>query len=76
MLPTKRLDGGICECGRPIGQCTKGDMDYCDAGEDSDCPTCGGSGVLEDECECQAIEDICCCLHPRPPICPECGGNG
>jgi hypothetical protein len=32
-------------------------------------------GVLEDECECQAIEEVCCCLHPRPPICPECHGH-
>jgi len=70
---------GQCECGRPPGQCIKGDLDYCDAGDDLDlncCPVCGGSGVLEDECECMAIEDVCCCRNPKRPICPECNGAG
>lgn len=40
---------------------------------DEDCPMCGGSGVLDDECEC--MDDTCCCLVPTPPICPECGGG-
>lgn len=43
--------------------------------DDKVCPACGGSGV-SDECECQSIEDICCCLHPRPMTCDECGGEG
>lgn len=44
-------------------------LDYCDDGE---CHLCGGSGVLDDECECSAFEDVCCCLHPTPRECPEC----
>lgn len=42
--------------------------------DDEQCFLCGGSGVLEGECECG--DDTCCCLVPTPPICPECGGNG
>ena len=41
---------------------------------DDSCPECGGSGVAEDECTC--MDDTCCCLHPTPPICSECGGAG
>lgn len=44
--------------------------------ESNDCPTCGGQGVLDDECECEAIEDVCCCLHPTPRRCTDCGGRG
>lgn len=38
--------------------------------EDDDCPMCGGTGFLEDECTCG--DDTCCCLYPDPPLCPEC----
>lgn len=73
--PTLRLDGrSVCECGRPTGKCIKGDMDYCDAWEEQDCPACGGSGVAEDEFTC--MDDTCCCLVPTPPVCSECGGKG
>jgi hypothetical protein len=41
---------------------------FCD--EIDDCPVCGGTGVLEDECTCG--EDTCCCAEPEPPECPEC----
>jgi hypothetical protein len=42
---------------------------------EEDCPACGGSGVIDDECEC--MDDTCCCLVPQPPLCPECGyGRG
>ena len=44
--------------------------DY-DDHDDDECFMCGGSGVLDD-CECQAFEDTCCCLYPRPMACPEC----
>lgn len=66
-----------CECGRPTGQCVKGDMDRCPTDDDDGgaCSVCGGSGFV-DECECQQIEDVCCCLHPRPMTCTECNGNG
>jgi hypothetical protein len=40
--------------------------------DDDGCYLCGGSGFLDDECECQAFEDICMCLHPMPRACPEC----
>lgn len=43
---------------------------YCDEIDDGDCPVCGGSGVLDDECTC--MDDTCCCLYPTPPDCPEC----
>ncbi len=49
---------------------------YDDPYDHDDCPLCGGAGVLEDECECQAFEDTCCCLYPQPPVCPECKGAG
>ena len=42
--------------------------------EDDDCPMCGGTGFLEDECTCG--DDTCCCLYPDPPLCPECHGGG
>jgi hypothetical protein len=74
LAPTKRLDGGVCECGRPTGKCIKGDMPYCDAWEEQDCPSCGGSGVRDDECTC--MDDTCCCLYPTPPVCSMCGGRG
>lgn len=37
----------ICECGRPQGQCVKGDLDDCSVWEeadDLDCTFCGGEG--------------------------------
>ncbi len=43
---------------------------------DGGCPYCGGDGFTEGECECLTIESICCCLYPKPPVCPHCGGNG
>lgn len=43
-----------------------------DCADGDDCPWCGGSGVLDDECECGEWEDTCCCLHPTPRACPEC----
>lgn len=46
--------------------------DACDDDE-SDCWMCGGSGVMEDECDCG--DDTCCCLEPNPPPCPECAIN-
>lgn len=49
----------------------------CDDPEDDDsCPWCGGEGVLDDECECQVIEDTCMCLFPIWRVCPECKGRG
>lgn len=39
-----------------------------------DCPTCGGTGVIEDDCTC--LDDTCCCLQPTPPTCDDCGGAG
>lgn len=51
----------------------------CDDGYDDDdgsCFACGGSGVLDDWCECQRFEDVCCCLNPEPQTCDECGGAG
>lgn len=47
---------------------------WCDEIDDDACFTCGGSGVIEDECTC--MDDTCCCLYPRPPTCPECKGRG
>lgn len=52
------------------------DDPYDDFEEDETCPTCGGEGVLDDECECQSVEDVCCCLNPVPPTCPYCCGAG
>lgn len=46
---------------------------YDDLSDDEDeCFMCGGSGFLDDECECSAFEDTCCCLEPTPRECPEC----
>lgn len=39
---------------------------------DGDCFMCGGSGELDDECECSEFEDVCCCAQPVPRACPEC----
>jgi hypothetical protein len=40
--------------------------------DDGDCFMCGGSGILEDSCECEMFEDVCMCLEPEPRECPEC----
>jgi hypothetical protein len=45
-------------------------IDHDPADDDGDCFMCGGTGVIEGECDC--MEDTCCCLHPTPPDCPEC----
>lgn len=65
------------DCGRPQGQCIKGDRAICDApvsGEWVDCPVCCGEGLIEGECTC--MDDTCCCLVPTPPVCEECNGAG
>lgn len=36
MAATLRLDGSPCECGRPTGQCVKGDLDRCPTEDDED----------------------------------------
>jgi hypothetical protein len=36
MPPTLRPDGSPCECGRPTGQCVKGDLDRCPTEDDDD----------------------------------------
>ncbi len=41
-----------------------------------DCPDCGGAGVHDDECACEAVVDICCCAVPTPRRCGSCGGRG
>lgn len=43
-----------CECGRPPGQCVKGDMDYCDALEDETliCPVTGNPCMPEHDQFC------------------------
>jgi hypothetical protein len=41
-----------------------------------DCWDCGGEGILDDECTCQSVADICCCLHPEPADCRTCRGRG
>ena len=47
-----------CDCGRPPGQCVKGDLEDCPALDEEDnddlmeCPRCGGSGQLDDVLEC------------------------
>lgn len=40
------------------------------------CWACAGLGYYDGECECQFIEDTCCCSVPTPPICDECKGEG
>lgn len=40
----------------------------------TDCPACGGSGVMDGECTC--MDDTCCCLEPEPPECGLCSGDG
>ena len=44
--------------------------------DDEDCYNCGGEGFIEGWCECQSVEDVCCCASPTPPICETCGGSG
>jgi hypothetical protein len=34
MTPLDTERETLCECGRPAGECIKGDMDYCDAKTD------------------------------------------
>ena len=41
-----------------------------------ECHDCGGSGTDDDSCECEAFEDTCCCLVPRPRSCATCNGKG
>lgn len=41
-----------------------------------DCWDCGGEGFYLDSCECEAFEDICCCLTPTPRRCSTCKGKG
>jgi len=41
-----------------------------------ECHDCGGTGFLDDACECEAFEDICMCAEPTPPPCRECNGKG
>lgn len=36
MTTTLRLDGTPCECGRPTGQCIKGDLEHCPAWEEEE----------------------------------------
>lgn len=52
--------------------CNGADDHLADCVDLDDCHMCGGSGVLDDECECSAFEDVCCCLQPMPRECPEC----
>ena len=41
-----------------------------------ECADCGGDGVDDSMCECERIEDICCCLNPTPVRCDTCHGKG
>ena len=50
--------------------------DYYDDGHWEDCHDCGGDGFRDDECECNAFEDTCMCLNPKPPRCSTCKGRG
>lgn len=65
---------GLVECDAPSPPPPKpaneNESFYCDEIDDDDCPQCGGTGVLDGECDC--MDDTCCCLHPTPPDCPEC----
>lgn len=47
--PTSRApyNAGTCDCGRPAGQCVKGDRDYCD---DMDDDEGDGEFDLSEEC--------------------------
>jgi hypothetical protein len=55
----------------------KGDETVKDGGPawedfEDECPRCGGEGFLDDECECSAFEDTCCCAELTPRECPDC----
>jgi len=41
-----------------------------------ECDDCGGDGLDETMCQCETIEDICCCATPTPVRCQTCGGKG
>ena len=41
-----------------------------------ECCDCGGEGFDDSMCECEYIEDICCCSEPTPVSCQTCGGKG
>lgn len=41
-----------------------------------DCEDCGGSGEDDSMCQCEQIEDICCCAVPTPVRCDTCQGKG
>lgn len=41
-----------------------------------DCPDCGGDGQYDDMCECESIQDTCCCAVPSPMRCRTCKGEG
>jgi hypothetical protein len=45
-------------------------------GDDGCCAWCGGTGVDDNSCECETVEDTCCCLMPIPRTCHQCGGDG
>jgi DnaJ-class molecular chaperone len=52
------------------------DMDWFIYDDWIDCNQCGGEGVLDDECECETVADICSCAVPTPRTCPQCKGKG
>lgn len=41
-----------------------------------ECEDCGGSGEDDSTCQCEHIEDICCCAIPTPARCQTCHGRG
>lgn len=65
-----------CGCGRPEGQCIKGDLDYCPAWDDdpefASCPRCMGDGTVT--CHCGG--DLCVCENYGEAPCPTCHGEG
>jgi len=65
-----------CDCGRPSGQCVKGDMERCPAWDDdpelASCPRCMGDGSVT----CRCGGDLCFCDNQGEAPCPVCHGEG
>ncbi len=59
-----------------LGTIKDPDESYYDYHHWIECDECGGEGRLEDECECEAIVDICFCETPTPRRCWKCKGAG
>jgi hypothetical protein len=72
-LDTERTS--FCECGRPQGECVKGDREYCDALDDQECPNCGGEGVLYECLDGFCVDDESGC-EDCAYKCDWCNGKG